>query len=57
MDRAYQILRYHCKDDKLVKETYSRFKSGEMTSGELKAEVIKFVNGFLKGHQEKGSLQ
>ena len=53
IDRAYQILRYHCQDDKLVKEVYKRFKSGEMTSGELKDEVIKFVNGFLKQHQER----
>jgi tryptophanyl-tRNA synthetase len=53
VDRAYQIMRYHCTDDKLVNKMYTKFKSGEMTSGELKDETIKFVTEMLKKHQEK----
>lgn len=53
IDRAYQMLRYHCDDDRLVDDVYARFKSGEMTSGELKDTVIKFVTDFLKRHQER----
>jgi tryptophanyl-tRNA synthetase len=53
IDRAYQILRYHCTDDKLVDDVYKRFKSGEMTSGELKDKAIEFTIDFLKKHQEK----
>ncbi len=53
VDRAYQILRYHCNDEKLVDEIYQQFKSGSMTSGELKDKAIAFVADFLKTHQEK----
>ncbi len=53
IDRAFQILRYHHPDDKLVNDVYKRFKEGSMTSGELKDITIEFVNEFLKKHQEK----
>ncbi len=53
IDRAYQILKYHCEDDKLVSDVYKKFKSGEMASGELKQITTKFVNELLKKHQEK----
>jgi tryptophanyl-tRNA synthetase len=53
IDRAYQILRYHHPDEKFVNNVYSEFKSGNMTSGELKDKVIAFVLEFLKVHQEK----
>ena len=53
VDRAYQILRYHHPDDKLVDEIYRKFKSGEMASGELKKITTAFVNELLKKHQEK----
>ncbi len=53
IDRAYQILKYHHPDDKYVNELYDRFKSGEITSGELKDEAIKFIGEFLKKHNEK----
>ena len=51
-DRAFQILRYHHPDDKFVNDIYSRFKSGEMASGELKEIVIDFTNELIKRHQE-----
>ncbi len=53
IDRAFQILRYHNTNDKLVNQIYVKFKSGEMTSGELKDETIKFTIELLKKHQEK----
>lgn len=53
VDRAYQILRYHHPDDRFVNDVYAKFKSGELTSGELKKITIDFVNEFLKRHQEK----
>ncbi|MFI5412427.1 MAG: tryptophan--tRNA ligase [Candidatus Micrarchaeales archaeon] len=53
IDRAFQILRYHNTNDKLVSQIYTKFKSGDMTSGELKDEAIRFTTEFLKKHQEK----
>ncbi len=53
IDRAFQILKYHHPDDKLVNEIHSKFKNGEMTSGELKETVIDFTNSLIKRHQEK----
>jgi tryptophanyl-tRNA synthetase len=52
-DKAFQILRYHHPDDKFVSDTYAKFKSGEMASGELKEIVIDFTNDMLKKHQER----
>lgn len=53
IDRAFQILRYHHPDDKLVNDIYLRFKSGEMTSGELKERVVDFTTKLIKRHQER----
>ncbi len=53
VDRAYQILRYHHPDDRLVEEVYRKFRSGEMASGELKKITTDFVSDYLKKHQEK----
>ena len=53
IDRSFQILRYHHPNDKFVNDVHDKFKSGEVTSGELKEIVIDFVNEMLKKHQEK----
>ena len=38
-------------DDKKMKKIYTDYKSGKLTTGELKAYTIKKINEFLKKHQ------
>ncbi len=53
IDKAYEILFYHHPDDKLVKDVYEKYKSGEMLTGELKKTCIDFLTSFLEEHQTK----
>ena len=39
------------QDDKKMKKIYNDYKSGKLTTGELKAYTIKKINSFLKKHQ------
>jgi tryptophanyl-tRNA synthetase len=52
VDISYQYLKYFFEpnDDELAK-IYRKYKSGEMTSGELKQIAIDKINAFLKEHQ------
>lgn len=53
VDKAYEILQLHHPDTKLVQETYTRYKSGEMSTGELKKICIEFLTETLSKHQVK----
>ena len=57
VDVSYQYLKYLFEpDDKKLKKIYEDYKSGKMTSGELKQIVIYKINAFLKEHQKKREL-
>lgn len=54
IDVSFQYLRYMFEpDDKKLRDIYNAYKSGAMTSGELKEITIKKINEFLKEHQKK----
>jgi len=54
IDVSFQYLRMFLEeDDSKLKEIYEKYKSGEMTTGELKKYTIEKLNEFLKEHQEK----
>ena len=53
IDICYQYLRYMFEpDDKKLREIHDSYKSGAMTSGELKQITIDKINAFLKEHQK-----
>ncbi len=52
VDISFQYLKYMFEpDDKKLREIYNSYKSGAMTSGELKQITIDKINAFLKEHQ------
>lgn len=54
VDVSFQYLRYMFEsDDKKLQEVHNAYKSGAMTSGELKQITIDKINAFLKEHQKK----
>ena len=54
IDVSYQYLRTLFEpDDKKLKKVYDDYKSGKLTTGELKALTIEKINSFLKQHQRK----
>ena len=54
VDVSFQYLKMFFEpDDDKLKNIYKRYKSGEMTTGELKDYTIKKINVFLKQHQKK----
>jgi tryptophanyl-tRNA synthetase len=54
IDVSYQWLRIMFEpDDRKLKEIYEDYKAGSMLTGELKAILIKKVQGFLKNHQKE----
>lgn len=53
IDVSFQYLRHMFEpDDKKLREIYNSYKSGAMTSGELKKITIDKINDFLKEHQK-----
>lgn len=40
------------EDDNKLKEIHDNYKSGKMTSGEMKAYLIKKINAFLENHRK-----
>jgi tryptophanyl-tRNA synthetase len=57
IDVSYQYLRMLLEeDDKKLKEIYDDYKSGKLTTGELKKYAIKKINDFLENHQKKREL-
>jgi tryptophanyl-tRNA synthetase len=54
VDVSFQYLRYMFEpDDKKLREIHNAYKSGSMTSGELKKISIDKINAYLKEHQKK----
>jgi len=54
VDVSFQYLRYMFEpDDKKLREIHNSYKSGSMTSGELKKIAIDKINAYLKEHQKK----
>lgn len=54
VDVAYQYLKFMFEsDDSELQKIHRKYKSGEMTSGELKQIAIDKINAFLKEHQIK----
>jgi len=53
IDRAFEILNYHHSDSGFVKKVYDDYKSGKMTTGELKQITLEFLISFLSEHQAK----
>jgi|TARA_Y100000310_G_scaffold39910_2_gene37435 tryptophanyl-tRNA synthetase len=53
IDVCYQYLDLFLEDDeKKIKEIYTKYKSGEMTTGELKKYTIKKAQNYLKQHRK-----
>lgn len=54
IDVPFQYLRYLFEaDDEKLQEIYDEYKSGELTTGELKKYTIDKINEFLAKHQER----
>ncbi|MEK6914529.1 MAG: tryptophan--tRNA ligase [Nanoarchaeota archaeon] len=54
IDVSFQYLKMLLEeDDKKLEEIEKNYKSGKLTTGELKDYTIKKINSFLKNHQEK----
>jgi len=57
IDVSFQYLRHMFEpDDKKLRDIHNAYKSGAMTSGELKQITIDKINAFLKEHQKKREL-
>jgi tryptophanyl-tRNA synthetase len=53
IDVCYQYLKMFFEpDDKKLQKIYNDYKSGKMTTGELKNYTIEKINDFLKEHQK-----
>jgi len=54
IDVSFQYLKMMFEpDDKKLQKIYEDYKSGKLTTGELKEYTIKRINAFLKKHQRK----
>lgn len=54
IDVSFQYLRMFLEeDDDKLQEIYNDYKSGKLTTGELKKYTIDKLNSFLKDHQAK----
>ena len=53
IDIAYSYLTFFEEDDKKLQKIYDDYKSGKLSTRELKQICIKTINNFLKQHQEK----
>ena len=57
IDVSFQYLKFLFEeDDKKLKKIYDDYKSGKMTTGELKTITIEKINAFLREHQKKREL-
>ena len=57
VDVSFQYLKYMFEpDDAKLHKIYQSYKSGAMTSGELKQIAIDKINAFLKEHQKQRKL-
>ncbi|MCA9488107.1 MAG: tryptophan--tRNA ligase [Nanoarchaeota archaeon] len=54
IDVSFQYLKFFFEeDDEKLKEIEENYRSGKMTTGELKAYTIDKINSFLEKHQKK----
>ncbi|NCN86244.1 tryptophan--tRNA ligase [archaeon] len=53
VDVACQWLKYFEEDDKKLEEIYSKYRKGELLSGEVKKILIEKVQVFLAEHQKR----
>ena len=53
VDVAFQYLSFFKDDDEFLKETYDKYKSGELLSGEMKKLCIDVLQAFVKDFQER----
>ncbi len=54
VDVSYQYLKmFFEEDDKKLKEIYEHYKTGKLSTGELKQYTIEKINNFLKKHQKE----
>lgn len=54
IDVSFQYLKFLFEpDDEKLEKIYNDYKSGKMSTGELKEYTIKKINAFLKKHQRK----
>jgi len=53
VDVAYGYLRFFLEDDDELESIRTRYRSGELLTGELKAICIKEVQEWVKGFQER----
>tara|TARA_Y100000310_G_scaffold157518_1_gene156893 strand:- start:1080 stop:2183 length:1104 start_codon:yes stop_codon:yes gene_type:complete len=54
VDVSFQYLKFFFEpDDKKLNKIYKNYKSGKMTTAELKDYTINKINNFLKQHQKK----
>ena len=54
IDVCFQYLKmFFESDDKKLQEIYNNYKSGKLTTGELKKYTIDKINAFLSEHQKK----
>jgi tryptophanyl-tRNA synthetase len=57
VDVSYQYLRiFFEEDDKKLKKIYNDYKSGNLSTGELKKILIDKINAFLKEHRKQKAL-
>lgn len=57
VDISYLYLKFMFEeDDSELQKIHRKYKSGEMTSGELKQIAIDKINSFLKEHQKKRKI-
>ena len=51
----YQYLTFFLEDDERLEDIRVRYGSGELLSGEVKMELVKVMQEFVKGLQESRS--
>ncbi|MBT4257597.1 tryptophan--tRNA ligase [archaeon] len=56
IDVACQWLKYFEEDDKKLEEIYSKYRKGELLSGEVKKILIEKINEFLAEHQKRRAV-
>ena len=55
VDVPYQYLTFFLEDDEKLEDIRVRYGSGELLSGEVKMELVKVMQEFVKGLQEARS--
>lgn len=56
VDVPYQLLRYFLDDDTELSELYQNYKSGALSSGEMKKRCIQVITEYVENHKIKRAL-